>query len=149
MGGRGLELSELVTFDGRLLTVDDRTGIIYQLHFNAKTGSVRLSPWVILADGDGSESKGFKCEWATVKDEHLYVGGLGKEWTTPEGQLINFNPMFVKRISTKGEVEHIDWHDNYVKVRSAAGIEFPGKNFLLCISPGLFFWSAIQHYKGF
>ncbi|QQP52982.1 Soluble calcium-activated nucleotidase 1 [Caligus rogercresseyi] len=21
----------------------------------------------------------------TVKDEHLYVGGLGKEWTTPDG----------------------------------------------------------------
>ena len=26
--------------------------------------------------------KGMKCEWMTVKDEHLYVGGLGKEWTT-------------------------------------------------------------------
>jgi hypothetical protein len=26
-GGRGLELSELIHFDGRLLTCDDRTGI--------------------------------------------------------------------------------------------------------------------------
>ena len=26
----------------------------------------------------------------------------------------------------QGEVEHVDWHDNYVKMRSAAGIEFPG-----------------------
>ena len=26
-GGRGAELSELVVFDGRLLTVDDRSGI--------------------------------------------------------------------------------------------------------------------------
>ena len=124
MGGRGLELSELVTFNGRLYTVDDRTGIIYWVHVTDT--SVRLSPWTILADGDGSETKGFKCEWATVKDRHLYVGGLGKEWTTPEGQLVNFNPMYVKRISYKGEVEHIDWHDHYVKMRSAAGIEFPG-----------------------
>jgi len=127
-GGRGLELSELVTFDGRLLTVDDRTGIVYQIHnyqSGAKSG-IKLSPWVILSDGNGSESKAFKAEWATVKDRHLYVGGLGKEWTTPEGQLINFNPMFVKRISSKGEVEHLDWHDSYVKMRSSAGIEFPG-----------------------
>jgi hypothetical protein len=24
------------------------------------------------------------------------------------------------------QVEHIDWHDHYVHLRSAAGIEFPG-----------------------
>jgi len=125
MGGRGLELSELITFNGKLLTIDDRTGIIYQVHSEGG-GKLRLSPWVILADGNGSETKGFKGEWATVKDQHLYVGGLGKEWTTPEGQLLNFNPMFVKRISHRGEVEHLDWHDNYVKMRSSAGIEFPG-----------------------
>lgn len=29
-----------------------------------------------LPDGNGNESNGFKCEWATVKDGHLYVGGL-------------------------------------------------------------------------
>ena len=111
-GGRGLELSELVTFDGRLLTVDDRTGIVYQVHnYNNKkdkSSSIKLSAWAILADGPGNEAKGFKAEWATVKDKHLYVGGLGKEWTTPEGQLVNFNPMWVKRISPK--VDHIIWH---------------------------------------
>lgn len=30
---------------------------------------------------------GFKCEWATVKDGYLYVGGLGKEWTTTTGEV--------------------------------------------------------------
>ena len=125
MGGRGMELSELIVFNGRLLTVDDRTGIIYWVHFE-KNKHVRLSPWIILSDGNGEETKGFKCEWATVKDDHLYVGGLGKEWTTSEGVVLNFNPMWVKRISITGEVENIDWHDYYVKMRSTAGIEFPG-----------------------
>ena len=101
-GGRGLELSELVTFDGRLLTVDDRTGIVYQIHNYAPSKSgIKLSAWAIMSDGPGNESKGFKAEWATVKDQHLYVGGLGKEWTTSEGQLVNFNPMWIKRISPK------------------------------------------------
>jgi hypothetical protein len=35
--------------------------------------------------------------------------------------------MFVKRISITGEVEHLNWYDRYIKLRSRAGIEFPGK----------------------
>lgn len=45
--GRGLELSELVTFDGRLLTFDDRTGIVFEIVKNT------VIPWLILMDGDG------------------------------------------------------------------------------------------------
>ena len=45
----------------------------------------RLVPWVILEDGPGTVDKGFKAEWMTVKNHHLYIGGLGKEWTTQEG----------------------------------------------------------------
>lgn len=45
--GRGMELSELVTFDGRLLSFDDRTGIVFELLNN------KAIPWVILMDGDG------------------------------------------------------------------------------------------------
>lgn len=51
-GGRGMELSELVVFNGKLYTVDDRTGVIYQI----KDGEV--FPWVILADGNGNTAKG-------------------------------------------------------------------------------------------
>jgi soluble calcium-activated nucleotidase 1 len=58
----------------------------------------------MVSDGNGNESNGFKCEWATVKDNHLFVGGLGKEWTTPTGEVINFNPMYVKKVSTTGQV---------------------------------------------
>ena len=45
----------------------------------------KLVPWVILEDGPGTVDKGFKGEWMTVKNYHLYIGGLGKEWTTQEG----------------------------------------------------------------
>ena len=119
-----MELSELVSFNGQLYSADDRTGIIYKIVKQHNTWKV--IPWVILSDGNGEESKGFKCEWMTVKDEHLYVGGLGKEWTTQDGTVLNFNPMFIKKISMFGEVEHVNWYDQYIKLRSKAGIEFPG-----------------------
>ena len=45
----------------------------------------RLIPWVILEDGSGTVGKGFKAEWMAVKDHKLYVGGLGKVWTTQAG----------------------------------------------------------------
>lgn len=52
MKGRGMELSELVTFDGRLLSFDDRTGMVYFIE-----GS-EVYPWVVLMDGNGRNSKG-------------------------------------------------------------------------------------------
>ena len=51
--GRGVELSELIVFNGKLLTVDDRTGIVYEI-----TEKDKLLPWVILQDGNGKVSKG-------------------------------------------------------------------------------------------
>lgn len=51
---------------------------------------------VFISDGSGNASKGFKGEWMTVKDDDLWVGGLGKEWTTTEGVFVNYNPMWVK-----------------------------------------------------
>jgi hypothetical protein len=39
------------------------------------------------------------------KIDHLdVIFQQGKEWTTPTGEVINFNPMFVKKISTSGQV---------------------------------------------
>uniref|UniRef100_A0A3P9MT99 Soluble calcium-activated nucleotidase 1 n=1 Tax=Poecilia reticulata TaxID=8081 RepID=A0A3P9MT99_POERE len=118
--GRGMELSELVAFNGHLYSVDDRTGVVYRIE-----GS-RAVPWVILPDGDGSVSKGFKAEWLAVKDEHLYVGGLGKEWTTTSGEFVNNNPEWVKVIDYKGGVEHENWLPYYATLRRAAGIKPPG-----------------------
>lgn len=119
--GRGMELSELVTFNGRILTVDDRTGIIYELI------GEKVIPWVILMDGEGHNTKGFKSEWATVKDHTLYVGSMGKEWTSGTGDYENDNPMFVKAVSTSGEVKNLNWSVHYKKMREvSAGIKWPG-----------------------
>ena len=114
-GGRSMELSELVCFDGMILSIDDRTGVVYQIV------DKHASPWVIMADGDGTESKGFKGEWATVKDGQLFVGGLGKEWTTKTGEILNFNPQYVKIIGPSGTMMHVSWVDNYKKLLKAAG----------------------------
>lgn len=72
--GRGMELSEIVTFNGRLLTFDDRTGIVFEI-----INSNMVAPWVILSDGNPISGKGFKSEWATVKNSQLYIGSMGNE----------------------------------------------------------------------
>lgn len=61
-----------------------------------------------------------------MKNQLLYVGGLGKEWTSSTGKLINFNPQWVKIVTPLGQVEHIDWRQNYLSLRKTAKIEFPG-----------------------
>lgn len=119
--GRGMELSELVVFNGRLYAVDDRTGLVYDMS-DYKTAI----PWIILMDGNGRVAKGFKSEWATVKDNYLYIGGWGKEWTTLKGEVLNSNPMWIKRVSVDGSVTHHDWSENYRKLRTAMGVSDPG-----------------------
>lgn len=51
--GRGMELSELAVFNGKLYSVDDRTGVVYHIDGD------KAVPWVILPDGDGSVAKGW------------------------------------------------------------------------------------------
>lgn len=120
MGGRGMELSELIVFNGNLYTFDDRTGVVFQIH--SDSGKDIVVPWVVLPDGNGKKQKGFKAEWAAVKDKILYVGGLGKEWTTKEGRILNRDPQWVKAVSPSGIVTHLDWHTQYNALKEAAGI---------------------------
>uniref|UniRef100_A0A914VAP0 Soluble calcium-activated nucleotidase 1 n=1 Tax=Plectus sambesii TaxID=2011161 RepID=A0A914VAP0_9BILA len=119
-GGRSMELSDFKVFDGHLISVDDRTGILYRIVDNSAV------PWVILNDGPGLYGKAFKGEWLAAKNGLLYVGGLGKEWTTTEGVFVNHNPMWIKVVSHTGYIRHVNWVDNYKKLRSAAGITDPG-----------------------
>ena len=42
-------------------------------------------PVNIMMDGNGEKTKGFKGEWCTVKDDKLYIGGMGKEWVNQHG----------------------------------------------------------------
>ncbi|XP_014387207.1 PREDICTED: soluble calcium-activated nucleotidase 1 [Myotis brandtii] len=120
--GRGMELSDLVVFNGKLYSVDDRTGVVYRIEGNTPV------PWVILSDGDGTVGKGFKAEWLAVKDERLYVGGLGKEWTTTTGEVVNENPEWVKVVGFRGSVDHENWVASYNALRAAAGIHPPGRS---------------------
>lgn len=106
-----MELSELVTFNGRLLTFDDRTGIVFEI------SNDNVSPWVILTDGESISPKGFKCEWATVKNNQLYVGSMGKEWTNAAGVFENHNPMMVKVITVSGEVKTLNWVKSFKALR--------------------------------
>ncbi|XP_075880421.1 soluble calcium-activated nucleotidase 1 isoform X2 [Nelusetta ayraudi] len=118
--GRGMELSELIAFNGKLYSVDDRTGVVYNIDGN------KAVPWVILTDGDGSVAKGFKAEWMAVKDKHLFIGGLGKEWTTTEGEFVNNNPEWVKVVGYQGDVRHENWVPTYHSLKAAVGIKPPG-----------------------
>lgn len=54
LSGRGMELSELVVFNGKLLSFDDRTGLIYEINLESNTAI----PWVLLVDGNGLTTKG-------------------------------------------------------------------------------------------
>ena len=69
---------------------------------------------------------GFKCEWMTVKDQHLWVGGLGKEWTTTKGVVQNLYPQWVKSVGPNGGVEHHNWVEAYNILRKKGGFESPG-----------------------
>lgn len=120
--GRGMELSELVTFNGKILTFDDRTGLVYDI-----TNCEKPIPWIILLDGNGHNEKGFKSEWAAVKDQMLYVGSMGKEWTTGTGEYENDNPMFIKIVSPTGSVKSVNWSYNFKRLRQeSAQITWPG-----------------------
>ena len=125
-GGRGMELSELIAYNGHLLTVDDRTGIVYKLATDDSSGKWNVIPWLLLSDGDGSEKKGLKAEWMTTKDNKLYIGGLGKEWTSITGEYINDNPMYIKVISPEGSIQHVFWKKVYLKLREHLNISTPG-----------------------
>lgn len=58
MGGRGMELSELVTFNDKIYSFDDRTGIVYSIGADDT-----ILPWILLMDGNGTDFKGNHCSW--------------------------------------------------------------------------------------
>lgn len=120
-GGRGMELSELVTYNGKLYTVDDRTGIVFEIDGG------KAIPWVILTDGNGREEGGFKGEWMTVKDDKLYVGGHGRETVARDGMsIVNKNYQWVKIMTKEGTVTHHSWMPHYDAMRAAAACAYPG-----------------------
>lgn len=70
-GNRGMELSSLVTFNGKLYACEDRTGIIFQIVDH------KVIPWVILADGNGTRPRG-----KYIPERlHMYVRFLQNFWS--------------------------------------------------------------------
>lgn len=79
-----------------------------------------------MTEGNGETDKGSKFEWAAVRENELYVGSMGKEFTNHDGSIANLNNMWVVRVSTSGEVRREDWTARYGVVREALGAARPG-----------------------
>eukprot|EP00922_Rhytidocystis_sp_ex-Travisia-forbesii_P064452 GHVS01095772.1.p1 GENE.GHVS01095772.1~~GHVS01095772.1.p1 ORF type:complete len:373 (-),score=77.12 GHVS01095772.1:179-1297(-) len=124
-GGRGMELSELIlTEQGQLLSMDDRTGIVFE-HINVNSTEM-VVPRHVVTEGDGMTSKGMKVEWATEKAGDLWMGSFGKEYTGPGGKVLNEHNMWVVTLSKEGRVRRYDWKSVYDKIRMALGASWPG-----------------------
>lgn len=105
--GRGAEYSALEVFDGKLLTMDDRTGNVDEIVPNPAGAEVPYSVQpltdsngaaVALMLGDGSGGKGLKCEWSTQKDGKLIVGSTGKPRTDDDAVVMHHGEMWIKTI---------------------------------------------------
>jgi len=121
---RAMELSELIRYHNRLYACDDRTGLVYEVVMEKEPYVV---PRWVLTDGNGvSTDKGFKCEWAAIKDDVLYFGSIGKEFTHAKtGEITNYDPMWIKRI-LGGGVHSENWRSVYTALRKATGTQYPG-----------------------
>jgi len=129
--GRGCELSELVRYNGKLYSFDDRTGIMFEI-VNPQDSSIQgehrpiLVPRQIFMEGDGTTDKGLKVEWATVRDNQLYVGSFGKEFTSKDGKILHSNNLWVVVLQKDGSLVHVDFSEYYNKLRSTFGYSHPG-----------------------
>jgi soluble calcium-activated nucleotidase 1 len=138
--GRGAEFSELTIYNDRLLTFDDRTGDVFEIINNKDGTSSEVVPRFIITEGEGDTDKGMKWEWATVKDGDLYMGSMGKEYTAPDGTVLNENNLWVGILNARGELRRENWKAKYSVVRKALGAENPGYVIMEAI-----LWS--QHMK--
>ncbi|EEA06345.1 apyrase family protein [Cryptosporidium muris RN66] len=119
--GRGMELSELVIYDGKLLAGDDRSGIMFEIIDDGKV----IAPRYILSEGDGNKGKGMKIEWATVRDDVLWVGSFGKEFVQ-NGIISKQDNMWVASVDKFGNIRYYNWSKVYNSIRSALDADFPG-----------------------
>ncbi|XP_029346300.1 apyrase-like [Acyrthosiphon pisum] len=58
VNGRGAELSELVTYNSKLITLDDKTGYLYLIQNKI------LEPWVKVLAGNGQKDEGNNIHFA-------------------------------------------------------------------------------------
>lgn len=67
-----------------------------------------------------------KWEWSTVKDKELYMGSMGKEYTRPDGSVVNSNNLWIAILNNRGELRRENWKSRYEVVREALGAQSPG-----------------------
>lgn len=120
-----MELSELTLYQNRLLAFDDRTGSVFEI-LNQSENESFVVPRFVITEGEGDTDKGMKWEWSTVKNGELYIGSMGKEYTKPDGTIVNTNNLWIAVINAKGEVKRVDWTKQYNFVRKALGASAPG-----------------------
>ena len=78
--------------------------------------------------------------------QELVVGSQGNEhWTRDGLAVLHRDRMWVKVISCEGTVTHHNWTDNYLAVREAAGVSWPGYvlHEAVCRSPVRREWSFL------
>ena len=124
--GRGAEFSELTIYNNRLLTFDDRTGDVFEIINNSDGTNSEVVPRFVITEGEGDTDKGMKWEWATVKDNELYIGSMGKEYTKPDGSVANVNNLWIGILNGRGELRRENWQHKYKLVRKALDAESPG-----------------------
>lgn len=111
-GGRGAEFSELVQFGKRLMTFDDRTGLVCEIR-----NQNQLIPRHILMTGSGDEKfKGFKSEWATLKDDQLIVGSHGRKRAQ----------QWIKILRHDYGLSSVDWRERYKLMQQALNLSADG-----------------------
>jgi len=98
----------------------DYTGIIFKI----EKGQVFQRQ--AIADGNGNQPKPMKIEWATVKDDLIYLGSIGKEWVVPDKPPLHYNAEWIKTIDQNGFVENYNWEQEYNALRRAVNASFPG-----------------------
>ena len=125
-GGRGMELSELILFQNRLLSFDDRTGSVFEVLNQGKGSDSFVVPRFVVTEGEGDTDKGMKWEWASVKDGELYMGSMGKEYTDRDGNIVNVNNLWISIINKDGQLRREDWTDRYHFIRKKLKATAPG-----------------------
>ena len=136
---RGAEFSALQLFQGQLLAIDDRTGIVGEVGIEEAEGTQVVrnkAVWhseedraIHIKGGDGSGDKALKVEWACVKGDTLVVGSTGKEFTAGKddpdglepGATIHERECWIKTVDGGMNVEHVDTRENYLQLRKAGG----------------------------
>lgn len=124
--GRGMELSELTIYKNRLLSFDDRTGTVFEILSTPDGNDSYVVPRFVITEGDGDTDKGMKWEWATIKNDELVLGSMGKEYTRPDGSIENTNNLWVAMLNDRGELRREDWEGKFNFVRSLVGATAPG-----------------------